>query len=222
MGRFDTYSDWCYGRNDIDKIFPTHRQFENYCEKNNIKKDGLYGDRYAFHLVIGMIGKHYWFYDGMRFFHQKLFPKNKIINCIDDKCSDEYADLFYKMEGSEDYSPYDKTKNKIVPYTIDDFRKNFDWFGCMRFISNYRGEYNSYKIWKYDSSGYMVKEKKGTNTYYGFCDIFPYKTYGLRGETKEMIPVSLEEIFEKMKPEYIQTYLQNGREYEKRGELKNE
>ena len=53
-----------------------------------------------------------------------------------------------------------------------------------------------------------------------FCDIFPFETnkYG----EKEMIPVSLEEIFEKMKPEYVQTYLQNGREYKKRGQLKDE
>ena len=218
MGRFDTYSDWCYGRDDIDKVFDTYKQLKKYCDKNNIKKNGLYYG-YSYHYTIGMIGKHYWFYNGTRFLHQKSFPKNKIIDCIDDKCSDEYADLFYKMEGDENYSPYDKTKNKIVPYTIDEFRKNFNCFGRRRFISNYRGKYNSYEIRKYNS-GYMMEEK--TDGRYRFCDIFPYKTYGLRGETKKMIPVSLEEIFEKMKPEYIQTYLQNGREYEKRGELKNE
>ena len=32
-----------------------------------------------------------------------------------------------------------------------------------------------------------------------------------------MIPVALEEIYEKMHPDYIQMYLQNGREYKTRG-----
>lgn len=34
-----------------------------------------------------------------------------------------------------------------------------------------------------------------------------------------MIPVTLEEIYEKMHPEYIKMYLKNGREYETRGTL---
>ena len=34
-------------------------------------------------------------------------------------------------------------------------------------------------------------------------------------EEKHMIPVTIEQIFETMKPMYIQKYLANGREYEK-------
>lgn len=164
--------------------------------------------------------KHYWFYDGSCFFHQKSFPKNKIIDCIDDKCSDNYADLFYKMEGNFEYSPYDKTKDKIASYTIDGFRDNFNYWGDGFFISKYLGEYKDYKIRKSKTgSGYVIYEKI-RRWGYKFCDIFPFETneYG----EKEMIPVSLDEIFKKMKPEYVQMYLQNGREYRKRGQLKDE
>lgn len=221
MGRFDTYSDYCYGRDDIDKAFVTYGQFERYCKKNNIKKDDQYWYRYSYNFVIGMIGKHYWFYDGDCFFHQKSFPKNKIIDYIDDKCSDEYSDLFYKMEGSKDYSPYDKTKDKIIPYAIDEFKEELNDWDFVLFVSKYRGEYNNYRICK-NKSGCIMEEKRKIDKWYEFCDIFPYKVYGLRGDTKEMIPVSLEEVFEKMKPEYVQMYLQNGREYRKRGQLKDE
>ena len=39
-------------------------------------------------------------------------------------------------------------------------------------------------------------------------------------EEKHMIPVSIEQIFETMKPMYIQKYLANGREYKKEYEIK--
>lgn len=165
-------------------------------------------------------GKHYWFYNGSYFSHQKSFPKNKIIDCLDDKCNDNYADLFYKMEGNSEYSPYDKTKDKIASYTIDEFRENFDYWGDGFFVSKCLGEYKDYSIHKSKtSSGYVIYERIGRYSY-KFCDIFPFKTNECG--KKEMIPVSLEEIFGKMKPEYVHMYLQNGREYRKRGRLKDE
>ena len=39
-------------------------------------------------------------------------------------------------------------------------------------------------------------------------------------EEKHMIPVTIEQIFETMKPMYIQKYLANGREYKKEYEIK--
>ena len=44
---------------------------------------------------------------------------------------------------------------------------------------------------------------------------YPYKDI----EEKHMIPVTLEKIFEVMKPMYIQKYLANGREYKKEYEF---
>ena len=39
-------------------------------------------------------------------------------------------------------------------------------------------------------------------------------------EEKHMIPVTIEQIFETMRPMYIQKYLANGREYKKEYEIK--
>ena len=69
-----------------------------------------------------------------------------------------------------------------------------------------------------------VKDSKCYNDYNENYEIFPYKSqivkegYGYFAkdvEKKKMIPVSLEEIFNKLQPFYVQQYLQNGREYEK-------
>ena len=82
---------------------------------------------------------------------------------------------------------------------------------------------------------YIVKElKKNLYGYYYSSDyeevknIFPTKTIMVKSnrypyndvEEKHMIPIAIEEIFEKMKPMYLQKYLENGREYEKEYKLK--
>ena len=59
-------------------------------------------------------------------------------------------------------------------------------------------------------------------------NIFPTKTVKVKSnyypyndiEEKHMIPITIEEIFEKMNPMYLQKYLENGREYEKEYRLK--
>ena len=57
----------------------------------------------------------------------------------------------------------------------------------------------------------------GKNTYFKRSDLFPCEETSYY--EKRMIPVTLEEIYEKMHPEYIKMYLKNGREYETRGTL---
>ena len=49
-------------------------------------------------------------------------PKNKLIKCINDKCTEQYADLFYKLEGKYEYCPYDYTKDKYIHLTLDEFK----------------------------------------------------------------------------------------------------
>lgn len=59
--------------------------------------------------------------------------------------------------------------------------------------------------------------------YVEIIDIFPITSKTVKSnrypyndiEEKHMIPVTIEQIFETMKPMYIQKYLANGREYEK-------
>ncbi len=166
-------------------------------------------------------GKYFTFYHNGYFEFRKTFPKNKIITCIDDKCTEKYADIFEELEGKRDYSPYDKSKDEYVHYSFEEFR---DIIKPDRYYSNYFiSEDNDDKI------TFEVRERDGlfiVRYYIGEAtDIFPYTTKMVKGflgrkvEEKHMIPVTLEEIYKKMKPMYLQKYLANGREYERTGRL---
>ena len=50
-------------------------------------------------------GKHFWFWHSGIFEHYRSIPKNKFIICIDNKCSDKYANIFNTLEGKYEYSP---------------------------------------------------------------------------------------------------------------------
>ena len=180
-------------------------------------------------------GKHFWFYKNGGFVHYKSMPKNKLIKCINDKCTEQYADLFYKLEGKYEYCPYDYTKDKYIHLTLDEFKDVNRW-GEKYFISTYPGvHHSSFMIKRVEDELYIVKELK--NNSYGYYyssdyeevkNIFPTKTIMVKSnrypyndiEEKHMIPIIIEEIFEKMKPMYLQKYLENGREYEKEYKLK--
>lgn len=181
-------------------------------------------------------GKHFWFYHNDNFVHYKSIPKNKLIKCSNDKCAEQYADIFYKLEGKYEYCPYDKSKDNYFYFTLDKF-KNTDHWGGIKFISIYpSGYHSSFMAERKQGELYIVKELKNCphsyySSYYNYeevTDIFPTKTVMVKSnyypykdvEEKHMIPVTLEEIFDTMKPMYLQKYLENGREYEKEYRLK--
>ena len=80
-----------------------------------------------------------------------------------------------------------------------------------------------------DDGLYIVRKEQisqdywGTINYVEVTDIFPIISQMVNSnrypyneiEEKHMIPVTIEQIFETMKPMYIQKYLANGREYKK-------
>ncbi len=165
----------------------------------------------------------------------------KFIKCIDDKCASNYSELFELMEGSSSYSPYDESKDVFCEFSLNNFiklgRREYDdrpdYYTSFKFISGITGVKKTYLIEpkrhdnKYILQEY-VKREEDRNSYgyrVGFVDslsIFPTQTdviksygYGIPREIISMIPVTLNEIFDKMKPLYKQCYLKNGREYEK-------
>ena len=157
-----------------------------------------------------------------------------MINVLNEKCCENYADLFYILEGTNSYSPIDKSKEKYFSMSYEDFFDNATsrysdnsiGYRNIRFLANGIGELKKYEI----RTSY-VKEKKGKYILYKYSrdniyngdievtDIFPteeieVKEYGGRARTEtHMIPVTLEEIYSTLKPVYKQIYLENGREY---------
>lgn len=181
-------------------------------------------------------GKNFWFYHNDGFVHYKSMPKNKLIKCINDKCTEQYADIFYKLEGEYEYCPYDESKDSYFSFTLDEFKSTDRW-GEKYFISTCHSEYrSSFMVKRVQDELYIVKELNDNSysyhpysyNYKEVTNIFPTKTIMVKSnyypyrdvEEKHMIPVTLEEIFDTMKPMYLQKYLENGREYEKEYRLK--
>lgn len=185
----------------------------------------------------GNKGKHFWFWRGSYFEHYRSMPKNKFIKCIDDKCNEKYANIFDKLEGEPEYSPYDSSKDEYKYFTLDEFKEEHgDYWRRNRFISEYySGNKCVFDTCKQDNDLYIVRKIQIVRNYYypseervEVTDIFPTTSKMVKSnrypykdiEEKHMIPVTLEKIFEVMKPMYIQKYLANGREYKKEYEIK--
>lgn len=181
-------------------------------------------------------GKHFWFWHNGSFEHYKSLPKNKFIKCIDNKCSEKYANIYNNLERNREYSPYDSSKNEYKYFTFEEFEKRSSsgrWYE-RQFISEYYGR-NKYEFKIYpegkNNNLFIVSTKDNTSRYYRdyneVTDIFPTTSKMVKSncypykdiEEKHMIPVTLEKIFEVMKPMYIQKYLANGREYKKEYEF---
>lgn len=181
-------------------------------------------------------GKHFWFWHNGIFEHYKSLPKNKFIKCIDNKCSEKYTNIYNNLERSREYSPYDSSKNEYKYLTFEEFEKRSSsgrW-SERQFISEYYGR-NKYEFEIYpedkNNNLFIVRIKDNTSRYYRdyseVTNIFPTTSKMVKSnnypykdiEEKHMIPVTLEKIFEVMKPMYIQKYLANGREYEKEYEF---
>ena len=181
-------------------------------------------------------GKHFWFWKGSYFEHYRSMPKNKFIKCIDDKCNEKYADIFDKLKGESEYSPYDSSKDEYKYFTLDEFKKG-DYWERIRFISEYySGNKYVFETYKRDDNLYIIYKIQMEYMHYGpyeervkVTDIFPTTSKMVKSnrypyndkEEKHMIPVTIEQIFETMKPMYIQKHLANGREY-KRSTKSNE
>ncbi|HBF0795274.1 TPA: hypothetical protein KNP26_002927 [Clostridioides difficile] len=141
-------------------------------------------------------GKYHWFYNVERDdFEQFRSVLDKLISIIDSDCHENYADIFHKMEGSYFYSPIDESKNEYIEYSLEEFKEKMkDDKTCwgIEFYAN-REEVRIY------SDG-RIKYLKGRSTLY---------TYGYREEKYN----NLEELYNKIRPQYLNTYLLNGRLY---------
>lgn len=196
------------------------------------------------------VGKHFYFAykhgDGKWCFSAlKTIPKNYFIDCIDNSCTSEYGNIYEALQCWCNYSPYDSSRDIYFNILIEDFIESGTYidsdgikcFKCVEFISEYDGIKRTYKANHLSTSKenkyeLQVCTDENNNSYWGsFKDeltIFPTVTktetsyWGRTATVTRMIPVSLEEIFAKMKPMGRQQYLQNGKEYRKVWSMRNE
>ena len=119
MGKFDYFS---YG----------YVWYENGERKTSKKYSDIPDDRTSWIRKVDYestnelpYGKYFWFAymtdDRWDFEQFKSISKGKLIKCIDNKCSSEYANIFDRMECSCKYSPYDKSKDRFFNLSLDEF-----------------------------------------------------------------------------------------------------
>nr|DAU18298.1 MAG TPA: hypothetical protein [Bacteriophage sp.] len=237
MGRFETYE---YGYEFVQdgKIMRTKRYSDLPTEKSYMRRKVIpYKD-----INNLPYGKMHWFArlsnDKYVFEQFKNVPKNKLIGCVDDKCTSKYSEIYDEMESSYQFSPIDDSKDRIINTPFEDFyakavntyvyddrtRKYVD----VQFMSNANEKYTKYEMrtpYRSEDNGkYTVYKYNNINYYNGdkeVIDIFPTQeeevtdSYGIKRIETHMIPVSIETVFEKLKPVCKQKYLANGREYKK-------
>lgn len=171
-----------------------------------------------------------------RFVAYKNLSGNKFIKCIEESCTSEYANLFEKLEHDEHYSPYDSSKDKYIQYTLDEF---------IDFLNKDETEYYNYPNLNNDAFEYDVyREKDGLFS----CKI-PWYWNRRENENKEdyrkrfefnvvekpkiyswstqeyeynFIPLTVEQLYEKLQPCYKIEYLRNGNEKGRKNYYGNE
>lgn len=171
-------------------------------------------------------GKYFWFakkskYEssdkGYSFEQIKTVTAGKLIKIIDSNCCDNYANIFDLMESNSSYCPYDETKDEFKHYTFEEFKNRQIEYTWSR--NYYYNNNKDYRIEvKINDNKVIVKRKmifSRQERYYGCYDYHEYKYWDKVGDTEEYN--TLEEVFNKYKPQYINKYLMNGKFYS-RGE----
>ena len=233
MGKYDEWDEWCYTRDDCNKVFLKYKKLEEWCYDHDVKKDNndalSYHYPFKYNKVPAIVGKRFVFYCNGRF-EWKSSITNKLISVLDSKCCDNYAELFYKLEGTKKYSPIDEEKKEYVSLTYEEFLNYCTYetyngeirYRDKNFISHINGEYLLYEVKNeyYMNDKFTIKKITDNRTD-EVLDIFPIGEKEVHWCFKEsevikyMIPVTLREIYDVMHPMCRHLYLKNGRKYDK-------
>ena len=245
MGRFDRY-DSGYWKNGI--FFKSHKKFIKYCEDNNVPKtttgNGIWQRSYydSDSCDCGVVGKEHCFYYTYKdwngkecsAFEWRTSIGSWLIDVVDDKCHEKYADYFELLEHSPYYSAPDYNKVTYHEMCLKSFCGKVTYCGgqyyCSTdFLANINGEIRLCRA-EPKGSGYdntfVVKARKDrspNSECMELLSLFPTEIVEEREcswstvtkQVKHMIPVTWETIYNTMHPLYEQTYLKNGKEYQK-------
>ena len=246
MGKFDKYEN-CYWKNGHS--FKTRKKMEKWCEENNIPKTPSNKRYYSWERYEedkyepDSVGKQYCFYYKRKNYNNEFVDDfcwmsstgKTLIAVLNEKCREDYSNLFYLLEGTDSYSPIDKSKEKYFPMSFEEFFNkaifrygdNTISYNNIRFMGSGKSNIEKFEIrqpYQQQNKGKYVLYKYSKGGIYNgdieVVDIFPTeereeKGYWGKRVERHMIPVGLEEIFETLKPVYKQIYLKNGREYKK-------
>ena len=157
-------------------------------------------------------GKHYWFINlnsEWKFDRIKIFKSlsSKIIDVINEKCVQNYTDLYAELEKESDFSPIDYGKDEVSVMDYESFNervRNINEYP--RYIRIYSGKYHQFIELHYgkyyngqnnrDKKWYIKYEAKHSS---GYFDSTKYRAYD-----------TIHEAFEDIHPLQRKRYLKNG------------
>ena len=160
----------------------------------------------------------------------KSIPKNRFITCQDDKCTSEYSEIYEAMIRTCIFSPRDYKNIKYITYTFEEFKKyaeeteerygrvykKHSYFlsdNHVRYQLNYNDATNLWTVIQtYNSYG---SEDKSEDDYYDRFEFKEEKGFYSWDNKKTFIPITIEELYERLKPCYCEIYLENGKLYER-------
>jgi hypothetical protein len=184
-------------------------------------------------------GKFYWFAQKHFSYHYEngvqvlestfkwIFPSyasisKKFIKCVDDNCITDYADIFDLMECNSNYSPIDKSKDEHILYDFEDFK---NYIAKTQYIPHWKsalakitGTYIEVVINENDGLFTCSPKHYEADNAETLKELFAHEvtSRGYWGNNYRMIPVTIEELYSKLQPHYLNKYLVNGRFYERK------
>ena len=167
-----------------------------------------------------IIKKKFWFFAGRYSYNNSprfttlTSISGKFIDCINDKCCENYSSLFDELEHDSKYSPYDESKDEYISYTFEEYNNrlsNMHRWGVSFFINNYNKDKIDINVKDGIIEEYKDVEKQRTR--HNFWDGDYTETY----TTKEWVSTeqTIKEYYDNHTLYYINKYLQNGNFYRK-------
>lgn len=170
-------------------------------------------------------GKHFWFSENKKgysdykysIYEWKTMPKNKFISVVDEKPNELFAEMYEEMQTRTSFSPLDESKNEYIEYALDEFKKQFSWFDTL-----YRRSWSNLQVYNSDKIKYSIEalneDLEHYNVYKRYTETYrDYYSGDIRNREKSdlyMESVTIEEIFNEIKPYYLNQYLGNNKLYE--------
>ena len=198
--------------------------------KTKQNEEWIYMGKFDYHGWRSNNSKQFWFYDITNkergSFTQIKALGDKLIQVIDEKCCDNYAKLFDELECKTEYSPIDSAKDEYEYYDLEYFTKTIKekildrdyYWSELKVYYNLENDLKTIvTIRRKDkecnniilkATRKLIKMEKRKNPYWNHI-----QEYEREVEYDEIIIESenLEEIFNKLQPQYKNIYLQNGK-----------
>lgn len=197
--------------------------------KTKQNKEWIYMGKFEYHGWRSNVRKQFWFCDNDNkddvSFTQLKSLGDKLIQVVDEKCCDNYAELFDELECKSEYSPVDSEKDEYEYYGLEYFKEtmnkkletNYYWATLRVYCDLGNNIKTVVEIGRKDrncddnilkATKKSVKIEKYNNG--GWYNRQAYEHEVTYDETI-IESDNLEEIFNKLQPQYKNIYLQNNK-----------